>query len=79
MEGPRIAFRIGPIAVAWYGIIIVGCAIIGAWVAEREAKRRGADPEHVWNGLLLCLILGLAGARLYHVIHQWDFYRQYPM
>ncbi len=79
MEGPRIAFRIGPIAVAWYGIIIVGCAMIGAWVAEREAKRRGVDAEHVWNGLLLCLILGLLGARLYHVIHQWDFYRQYPM
>jgi len=79
LEGPRIAFRIGPFTVAWYGIIIVGVAILAAFLAEREAKRRGDDPEHVWNGLLLCLILGLVGARLYHVVHQWDFYRQYPM
>ena len=79
MEGPRIAFRIGPIVIAWYGIFIVGSAMVGAFWAEREAKRRGENPEHVWNGLLLCLVLGLIGARLYHVIHQWDFYRQYPL
>jgi phosphatidylglycerol:prolipoprotein diacylglycerol transferase len=79
LEGPRIAFRIGPIAIAWYGIFIVGSAMIGAFLAEREAKRRGDNPEHVWNALLLCLILGLVGARLYHVIHRWDFYRLNPM
>jgi phosphatidylglycerol:prolipoprotein diacylglycerol transferase len=79
LEGPRIAFRIGPIAIAWYGIFIVGSAMVAAFLAEREAKRRGEDPEHVWNGLLLCLILGLIGARLYHVIHMWDFYRLNPM
>jgi len=42
--------------------------LAGAYVASLEAKRRGQDPEHVWNGLLVCLILGMVGARLYHVI-----------
>ncbi len=79
MEGPRIAFRIGPLSVAWYGIIIVASAMLASYVAEREAKRRGEDPEHVWNGLLLCLILGMVGARLYHVVSSLDYYRQYPM
>lgn len=77
--GPRIAFRIGPIAIAWYGILIVVSAMVAALLAEREAKRRGEDPEHVWNALLLCLILGMIGARLYHVISSLDYYRQYPM
>ncbi|MGC8786930.1 MAG: prolipoprotein diacylglyceryl transferase [Anaerolineae bacterium] len=77
--GPRIAFRIGPIAIAWYGILIVVSAMVAAFLAEREAKRRGENPEHVWNALLLCLILGMIGARLYHVISSLDYYRQYPM
>lgn len=79
MEGPRIAFRIGPISVAWYGIFIISSAMLGAFMAEREAKRRGDNPEHVWNALLLCLILGMIGARLYHVVSSLDYYRQYPM
>ena len=79
MDGPRIAIRIGPLAIAWYGIIIVGAAMFAAWLAEREAKRRGDDPEHVWNALLLCLILGMVGARLYHIVSSLDYYLQHPI
>ncbi len=52
----------------WYGILIVAGALAGAFIATREAKRRGIDPDHVWNALLVALILGVIGARLYHVI-----------
>ncbi len=79
MGGPKIAFRIGPLAIAWYGIILVFAAIVAAYVAEREAKRRGDDPEHVWNAFLLCLLFGVIGARLYHVISSLDYYIQHPM
>ena len=44
-----IAFRIGPLAVHWYGLLIVTGAVLAAVVATFEAKRRGEDPEHVWN------------------------------
>jgi len=79
LGGPRIAFRIGPISVAWYGILIVGGAVLAAFLAEHEAKRRGDDPEHIWNALLLCLVLGMVGARVYHIISSLDYYVQYPM
>ncbi len=26
------------------------------------------NPDHVWNGLIVCMILGVIGARLYHVL-----------
>lgn len=81
-----IAFRLGPFAVHWYGIILVVAALTGAYVGSLEAKRRGQDPDHVWNALLLCLVLGIIGARLYHVFSSprggmvgWDYYRQNPI
>jgi phosphatidylglycerol:prolipoprotein diacylglycerol transferase len=61
-------FHIGPLTVHLYGILIVSGALLGAYAATFEAKRRGEDPEHVWNGLVWCLIGGILGARLYHVL-----------
>jgi phosphatidylglycerol---prolipoprotein diacylglyceryl transferase len=52
----------------WYGILIVAGALAGAYIATREAKRHGIDPDHIWNALLVALILGVIGARIYHVI-----------
>ncbi len=60
-------FNIGPLVIHWYGIIIVLGALAGAYAATFEAKRRGEDPEHVWNALTWCLIGGIVGARLYHL------------
>ncbi len=36
------------------------------WLAD--APWRIWNPEAVWNGIIICLILGLIGARLYHVL-----------
>lgn len=56
------------LAIYWYGILIVAGALAGAFLATFEAKRRGLDPDHVWNALLFALIFGVIGARTYHII-----------
>ncbi len=61
-------FNVGPLVVHLYGIIIVTGALAGAYVATLEARHRGEDPEHVWNALVWCLIAGILGARLYHIL-----------
>lgn len=55
-------------AIYWYGILIVTGALLAAYIASLEAKRRGIDQDHVWNGLLVVLIVGVIGARLYHIV-----------
>jgi phosphatidylglycerol:prolipoprotein diacylglycerol transferase len=62
------SFNIGPLSIHFYGIIIVAGALVGGYVASIEARRRGEEPEHVWNALTWCLIGGILGARLYHVL-----------
>ncbi|HET9913219.1 MAG TPA: prolipoprotein diacylglyceryl transferase [Anaerolineales bacterium] len=61
-------FFIGPLEVRFYGIILMLGAVAGAWLAAREAKRRGHDPEIVWDLLTYLLIGGIIGARLWHVL-----------
>jgi phosphatidylglycerol:prolipoprotein diacylglycerol transferase len=63
-----IAFRIWVLEVRWYGILITTGILLGAWVVSREVQRRGMNPDHVWNALMLCVFLGVIGARLYHVL-----------
>jgi phosphatidylglycerol:prolipoprotein diacylglycerol transferase len=72
-----IAIRILGIDVHWYGIIIATAVLAGGWVGTNEARRRGEDPDVGWGMLLPVLVLAVVGARLYHVIHMWDYYSQH--
>ncbi|HWQ47241.1 MAG TPA: prolipoprotein diacylglyceryl transferase [Longilinea sp.] len=63
----RTGFSIGPLEVHWYGVILMFGALMAAILAAREAKRRGIDPEMVWDMLPWALIGGIIGARLWHI------------
>jgi phosphatidylglycerol---prolipoprotein diacylglyceryl transferase len=76
MEG----FSIGPVTIRFYSLMILGGILAGAWLARIEARRRGMDPEHVWNILFWGAIGALIGARLYHVLDTRNigFYLENP-
>ncbi|MFZ4655751.1 MAG: prolipoprotein diacylglyceryl transferase [Caldilineaceae bacterium] len=65
-----IIFQAGPLALRWYGILLVAGMITAAWMASRYVTRRGEDGEKVWDMLVWVLIPGLIGARLYYVFVQ---------
>ena len=80
-----VIFEIGPFSLNWYGIFIVGGAVLAAWFSGLYAARGGDDPDHVWNILAWSLIGGIIGARLYHVFSSpvnglgWEYYREHPL
>jgi len=83
--GP-ILLEIGPIAIHWYGILIVTGIILGANVGAYLAKSAGKDPEVIWDMLMLVVILAIIGARVYHVFSQpssgltgWSYYKEHPL
>jgi phosphatidylglycerol:prolipoprotein diacylglycerol transferase len=74
----RVLLQIGPVSIYWYGVLIVTGALAAAWLAAKLARQEGDDPEHVWNALLLCLLLGVIGGRLYHVASMLPYYLAHP-
>jgi phosphatidylglycerol:prolipoprotein diacylglycerol transferase len=60
-------FQVGPLYIRFYGIILMLGAVAGGWLASREVKRRGYDPEMVWDLLVYLIVGGVIGARLWHI------------
>lgn len=75
--GP-VALQIGPLSIRWYGILMALAMAIGLWIAYRDARRRGLDPESLLKASELGLLGALVGARLYYVLFNLDYYMQYP-
>jgi phosphatidylglycerol:prolipoprotein diacylglycerol transferase len=67
------------IVVRWYGVIIMGGAVLAAWLTTRRARTYGFDEDHVWNQLMVGLVLGIAGARIYYVTFEWERFAAAPL
>ena len=63
-----MVIKIGPLPIHVYGIILMAGAVAAAWLAEREARRRGLNGELVWDILVWVLIGGIIGARIWHIL-----------
>ncbi len=80
--GPNLIdhlFGLPFLTVRWYGVLIVSGAILAAYLAARRARAHDIAEEHVWNQLLLGMVLGIIGARLYYVAFEWGRYAGKPV
>jgi len=54
--------------VYFYGIAIMVGVIAASLLASAEAKRRGQNPEVLWDMLFWVVIAGIIGARIWHIL-----------
>lgn len=73
-----IAIEIGPLSIAWYGIIIAIGIFIGLTMASREAERLGFHEDYIVDMAIWVIPIGFIGARLYYVLFELDYYLQHP-
>ena len=73
----RFSF-LGLEGIRWYGAIIMAGALLAAYLSTRRAEDRAYHPDHVWNQLMLGLLLGIAGARIYYVSFEWERFAANP-
>ena len=61
--------------IAYYGIIMGSSILLGLFLAEREAKRTGQDPDTYTDIIIYAIIFSIICARAYYVIFSWENYK----
>lgn len=70
-------FQIGEVTIASYTLAWVVGIVFGTLLCIIAAGREGLDLYASFEGYLVLVVTGLTGARLLHVVQNWDFYRHY--
>lgn len=51
----------------FYGILIMLGVVAAAFLSQAEAKRRGINPDYIWDALFWIVLAGIVGARIWHI------------
>ncbi len=65
---------IGPIPLRGYALMILLGMVVGLIVANRRWQQRGGRPGTVYDVAMWAIPFGIVGARLYHVVTDWQIY-----
>ena len=62
-----------------YGIILAVGVLVGVYVAEQRWRRRGYPKDGIYDIAFWVVIWGVIGARLYHVITDYQLFEDDPL
>ena len=65
-----VIFQIGPLSVRWYGLAYVVGIVVGLLIVWPYAKYKQINQQLLEKIIVISVIAGLVGARLYYVIQQ---------
>ena len=88
----REAYMIDPIAftinlgegaivkdIYWYGIIIAVGMLLALFLATKNAKKLGMNPETIIDFAIFVIIFAVLGARAHYVVWSWEKYQDVPI
>lgn len=70
---------IGNFNVYSYGLMLVVAFLTCTFLACRQAKRHGFDPDIIFNFLFFSFMLGILGARIFYVVENLGYYLREPI
>jgi prolipoprotein diacylglyceryl transferase len=75
----RGVFYLGPLPLHLYGLTLAIGVVAATYLSEHRWKRMGHDPKEVSQIAVWVVIAGVVGARLYHVITDYQLYTDDPL
>ena len=70
----RVAFQIGSFKAYWYGIIIMFGMFLAIFYAYKSSARYNVKWNKLFNCVLVGIVTGIIGARLYFCLFHWEDY-----
>jgi phosphatidylglycerol:prolipoprotein diacylglycerol transferase len=74
-----VLLRLGPVLITWHGFFTAVGVLAGIWLATRFAVERGFTEDDIMSIALWCVVGGIIGARLFHVVDAWQYYAADPL
>lgn len=71
------SFQVFGFEIAFYGVTMATAILAGYFLAAKEAKRTGQNPDDYLDLLLYAVFFAIIGARLYYVAFSWDYYKEH--
>ena len=72
------SIQIGPVSIAFYGIMIALGMTLGIFALMARARETGQNPDDYLEISLITMAAAIVGARIYYVIFSWDYYGANP-
>ena len=63
-----LLLHVGRFTVTGYGIMMMAGFLVAGWIYGRELKRRGLDSAIAWDTVVIAVVGGLIGSKLYFAI-----------
>lgn len=67
-----VLFRLGPITLYSFGMLLAIAFLVSTFLIFREAKKEYLDEEKIFDVVFLSLISALVGSRLFYIIEHFD-------
>lgn len=71
-------FKIGPLTVYSYGLMLGIAFIVASYLLSLELKRKNLNPNLASNITMLAIIFGIIGAKLFHLVENWEYFLRAP-
>ena len=69
----------GPFLLSWHGFFTFVAVAAAVYLTVRWGRREGMDGDAVLSISVWCIIGGIIGARILHVVDFWDLYSNDPL
>lgn len=74
----RVMIELGPFTIYWYGVIIATGALLGIYLAMKEAERLGWNKDIIIDFVVFAIPIAILSARIFYVTFEWERYAGGP-
>jgi len=74
-----VIFSLGNFELRWYGLAVILAIVAAVLITARLGEKKGIATEEIYSLALSVVTSGILGARLFHVIDQWEYYAGNPL